>query len=232
MHVVTARCRGQGSSQRMELAERRNKHAELRLGCSLSSLEQHCGRQLALLQEEGRQLRLEMLQIRTEKTPSLENLDVEFPPDFPKPQLFRKRLSLPSLQLAPPLSSRADFLARRRSLTAVPEDFQKRISSFLSDLDLLKGGVSEECVAVATEEGAGQEQAEAAGEERRGRGRRDWAAVPLEEALREVRRCRYLRHRERPDWERELGLEEIFCKEEGRSAGGSRLLCNMTNLSN
>ncbi|MGH0170668.1 UNVERIFIED_CONTAM: hypothetical protein FKN15_059176 [Acipenser sinensis] len=151
---------------------------------------------------------------RDKKTPSLENLSVEFPPDFPKPHLFRKRLSLPSLQVAPPLSSRADFLARRRSLITVPEDFQKRINSFLSDLDLLKGGVSEECVAVATEEGAGQEQV---GEERRGRQRKDWAAVPLEEALREVRYCRYLRHGERPDWERELRLEEIFCKEEGRS---------------
>ncbi|KAK1153931.1 hypothetical protein AOXY_G29167 [Acipenser oxyrinchus oxyrinchus] len=205
MHAGTAARRG----QRAELAERRNKHAAQRLSCSLSSLEQRCGRRLALLQEERRQLRLELLQIRTEKTPSLENLAVEFPPDFPKPHLFRKRLSLPSLQ-----SSRADLLARRRSLTTVPEDFQKRINSFLSDLDLLKGGVSEECVAVATEEGAGQEQV---GEERRGRQRKDWAAVPLEEALREVRLCRYLRHGERPDWERELRLEEIFCKEEGRS---------------
>ncbi|KAK6468718.1 hypothetical protein HHUSO_G33043 [Huso huso] len=200
--------------QRAELAERRNKHAEQRLSRSLSSLEQRCGRRLALLQEERRQLRQELLQIRTEKTPSLENLSVEFPPDFPKLHLFRKRLSLPSLQVAPPLSSRADLLARRRSLITVPEDFQKRINSFLSDLDLLKGGVSEECVAVATEEGAGQEQV---GEERRGRQRKDWAAVPLEEALREVRYCRYLRHGERPDWERELRLEEIFCKEEGRS---------------
>ncbi|XP_066564187.1 uncharacterized protein LOC136752606 [Amia ocellicauda] len=212
MHTVRLSRWEQVCAQRVELAERKNKHAEDRLGRKVSAMDLDCSRQLAILHEQKRQLQQELCSIRYDTTPSLENLAMELPPELPKPYFSKKRLSLPTLQLAPSLP---DAMTRRNSVVTMSTDTQKRIRDFLLEVEQLKEGVAckmGEEGGDALEDGGGRE-GEGQGEEEMERDR-EREAMSSEETWQEVRMCRYLRHRELPEQERELSLQEIFTREE------------------
>ncbi|XP_015204485.1 uncharacterized protein [Lepisosteus oculatus] len=209
---------------RVELAERQNKQAEERLSRHLSAMDLRCSRQLAQLQEQKRRLSAELCSIRCDTTPSLENLLVEMPPDLPRQILSRKRISLPTLQLALSLGAPGDGLARRNLAIPMPTDFQKRMSSFLSELEQLKRKALSEpgeegCAEAGTpgegqvEEGGLSEEEPASQREPHPERERQKEVETPEVTWQRVQNCRYLHHREILEQERELSLQEIFSKE-------------------
>ncbi|XP_039629160.1 uncharacterized protein LOC120541509 [Polypterus senegalus] len=227
MHALKCSRRELIFTPRLEVAERLNKNEDERLNRHLRAIDETRVRQVARVKEERRQLQQELQHIRHDTTPSLEDLTLEIPPDMSRTYLLQKRHSLPCLRLTSPIVPSQDGMASRRySSVAIPTDFQKRMSDFLGVLEQMNSGETSDGPPLSEEEGdtstdseglimEEKDEEELQDEEGDGAGmcRKDMGPT-LEEALNQVRNCRYLRHRIRPEMERELSPQEIFAKEE------------------